>query len=595
MSEKIQTNFYLLKTSIRVRNRTSRKIEEKIVDFEFLTKLMRGNGFKEQKVLPNLSNKYEIKVFFKRNPSSIKWKGYLKSIVEEGQDILKYDKSWVESYVIFIKNLEEKKHYASTGGYSHTIIQEIATNDFGIDILARIVKPEDKALKSSKEKNLTGGVLATVKFFRNDYNLYENENFGNIYNELNAAISKKQLEEIFGFKAEDLKNDILCIAKNSFSLKKTISFPELLKIISKCEELMKKERIAEINNVEKVTKSNTILLESLEEEVEKKLYANYKDDNEYFSIEVSHKEFEKYFSASQTVLSIIINKRKQGFSFEGIARDIQEIIKIIREFKNDLTSEEFQKALDRAYLETYDSDGVTLTRETLYHHFCTEVSLGGRNYFLMEKEWFEIRPSFIEKINVQCSEAINSCVYDGPKLEIWKDYDENEYNASYFGQEATFVFDKFTPQNIEVCDIMKVANNTVYYYHVKKGFNNSMRDLCNQVWIAARRVLEDSKSDLAFHDLLYEIVKNNKGETDYSKMAKAELTKTTKEEFLNLIKGKKIVFVLSVLDTSDNRILKHDLKKFQSNIAKFCLNELSKNMRSLGVDLQIVQLEKATP
>lgn len=258
MAEKIQSNFYMLKNSIRIRNKHSRKIEEKVINFEFLNNLMKYNKYKEQKVRPNLSKDYEIKVYFKRNISPVRWKDFIRRVVEEGQDILKHDNNCVESYVILIRNTKTDIIYATTGGYSHTIIQEVATNDFGIEILARIVKPEDKALKSSKEKNLTGGIQATVKYFRNDYNLYENENFGHIYKELNAAISKKQLAEFFGFTAKDLKNDSLCIAKDSFSLKKSISFPELLSIISKCEAMLKKKRIAEINNVEKVNKSSVM-------------------------------------------------------------------------------------------------------------------------------------------------------------------------------------------------------------------------------------------------------------------------------------------------------------------------------------------------
>jgi uncharacterized protein (TIGR04141 family) len=592
MAEKIQSNFYLIKNSIRIRNKKSRKIEEKQIDFEYLHKLMRSKSYKEQKVLPNLSKKYEIKVYFKRNISPIKWKGFIKTVVEDEQDILKYNDNYVESYIIIIRNIKDDIFYASTGGYSHTIIQEIATNDFGIEILARIVKPEDKALKASKEKNLTGGVQATVKFFRNDYNLYENENFGNIYNELNAAISKQQLVEFFGFTAKDLRNDILCIAKNSFSLKKSISFPELLAIISKCEAMLKKDRISEINNVEKVNKSNSILLESLEEEIEKKMYLNYQDTNAFFSVEISHKEFDKYFSASYSVLNISMKRKKITFDFEGTVRDIQQIINVMRNYKNDLTFDEFQRAIDSAYFETFDSDGVILTRETLYHHFCTEISLDGKSYFLIEKDWFEIRQTFIDKINEQCADSIRTNIYCGPKMERWTGDDENDYNTSYLNKLNTFVFDKFTPQNIEACDLLKIEKDKVYYYHVKKGFNNSMRDLCNQVLIASRRVNEDSKMGYQFHQKLYETVENNNGHTDYSKNAKAALIKTSKGDFINLLKGKKIIFVLAVLDKSDNRSLQNDLKKFKSNIAKFCLNELSKNMRGLGVELQILQLEK---
>lgn len=291
-------------------------------------------------------------------------------------------------------------------------------------------------------------------------------------------------------------------------------------------------------------------------------------------------------------MSITIKRVKLTFDFEEIVRDVQQIIDVIRNYRNNLTLDEFQRAIDSAYFETFDSNGTILTRETLYHHFCTEISLDGKSYFLIEKDWFEIRQTFIDKINEQCSDAIRTHTYNGPKMKKWKGNDENEYNASYLNETGTFVFDKFTPQNIEACDLMKVDNDKIYYYHVKKGFNNSMRDLCNQVMIAARRVNEDTKMGYIFHQHLYETVENNNGISDYFINAKSALAKTAKNDFMELVKGKEIIFVLAVLDTADNRTLLHDLKNFNSNIAKFCLNELVKNMRGLGVKLQILQLEK---
>jgi hypothetical protein len=42
---------------------------------------------------------------------------------------------------------------------------EIATNDFGLEILSRIIKSDEKTLKIFKERNLTGWSSRTIKFF----------------------------------------------------------------------------------------------------------------------------------------------------------------------------------------------------------------------------------------------------------------------------------------------------------------------------------------------------------------------------------------------------------------------------------------------
>ncbi|GEN71561.1 hypothetical protein [Chryseobacterium lathyri] len=120
-----------------------------------------------------------------------------------------------------------------------------------------------------------------------------------------------------------------------------------------------------------------------------------------------------------------------------------------------------------------------------------------------------------------------------------------------------------------------------------------MRDLCNQVYISARKTIEDVKNNYKYLDGLYSLVVNNNGESPYYKKAKTQFGKLTKEMFINSIKNKKIIFVLAVLDTSTSkRSLVNDISKFNSNIAKFTLIDLSKNMRNLGVNFQILQLDK---
>ncbi|WP_369753747.1 DUF6119 family protein [Flavobacterium sp. WC2409] len=591
MSDKIQNNFYLLKESVKVLKKS--KVIEEEINFKFLHTLLKNKGFKEQSILPNLSSKYEIKVYYKKTSNLVKWKGFVSTIVEPNQDIIKNTDSSSESYVIILFNLLTKKYFASTGGYAHVTIQEISTNDFGLEILSRIIKSDDKALRSSKERNLTGGVQGAIKFFRNDYNLFENESFGNIYNELNASISKDQLINFFGFAKNDLKLGSLCIAKNSFSLKKSISFIELLTLIEKCENLITKAPIVEINSIEKISKSNIVLISDLWEDIQKKVFDNYVNSNNFFSIEIANKDFEKYYYANLTVLKFTINRKKQEIKFDNAITNIQTVLDEIRNIDSTLTSANFEKCITNASIETFDENGNFLTSDNLKNHFCTEVSHGNKSYFLIERDWFEIRKTFIDKINEQANHFINSNKYNGPKMDKWITGSENDYNSSYFTKQNSIVFDKFTPENIEACDILRWDANNIYFYHVKKGFDNSMRDLCSQILIAGRKVIEDSKNSYKFLGTLYDTVIKNNGATQYSIEAKNHLSKVKKADFIDLMQNRKIVFVLAVLDTSKSlRNLENEIEKFDSNIAKFSLNELSKSMRNLEIDFKILQLEK---
>lgn len=595
MSDKIQNSFYLLKDSVTFYNVAKKTNVVENVDLKFLQKYLRGKKFKEQAINNGLSSDYEIWVYYKFTDPEIKWKDFMAIIVQSGQPILKHKKSFSESYIILFYSKSGKKFYASTGGYGHVAIQDIATNDLGIEILSRIVTAEDKALRATKERSITGGIQGSIKFFRNDYNLYENETFGSIYNELNAALDKDKLVKFFGFNLADLKTDSLCIAKNSFSLKKSISFKELLKIIKKCEDLLKKPAIVEINTVEKVNKTNTSLIDAIWNETDKLVFENYKDQNKIFSIEIGHKEFERYYFASTSKLTIKLKRTEYTLPIDGVFRDIQPILEYIRSMDSALTKDELNKCLSNAELVSYDTDGAINTSDPLKSHYCTEVVYNHKSYFLIEKDWYEIRQTMIDKINKSCTSFVKGKKYNGPLLKKWTAAykKENDFNSSFLSDNDTLVFDKVLPDNIEPCDIMKWDKNHVYFFHVKKGFDNSMRDLCSQVLVAGRRVLEDTKSKYDFIGKLYDTLANSSGTTKYFVDARAKLANISKKDFIDLFKIREPVFVLAVLDTAKMvRTLENEMDKFDSNIAKFSLNELAKDMRNLDINFQIVQLEK---
>lgn len=590
MSEKIQNSFYLLKDKYKVLKKS--KVTEEEIDFDFLHILFKNKGFKEQRILSDLSLKYEIKVYYKNNKTKVRWKGFMGTIVKEGEPIIKNPYSYSESYIIILHNKSTKRYFASTGGFAHTTIQEIATNDFGLEILSRIITAADKTLRSSKERSLTGGIQGAIKFFRNDYNLYENENFGNIYNELNATINKEQLIKYFGFAKTELKADSLCIAKNSFSLKKSISFTELLTLIEKCEKLYEKPKITEINSVEKISKSNILLIKDLWDDLEKRIFDNYKNTDDFYSVEIANKDFEKYYYANTCSLFITIKRKKHKIVFEEAIRNIQLILDEIRSLETKISFEDFKKCISSGYIQTNDENGDLLTKDTLKNHFCSEVTVNNKSYFLIEKDWYEIGKTFIDNINEQSINFLKTLNYNGPKMDKWAKGSENDYNASYIKKSNSLVFDKFTPQQIEVCDILRWDDSNIYFYHVKKGFDNSMRDLCNQVLIAGKKVKEDSKNKFRFLEELYDRVKKNSGKSDYSKKAKQQFSNISKKDFIEIIKQRNIVFVLAVLDSSKSDRKLTDIKKFDSNIAKFALNELSKSMRNLDIKFEILQLEK---
>jgi hypothetical protein len=167
--------------------------------------------------------------------------------------------------------------------------------------------------------------------------------------------------------------------------------------------------------------------------------------------------------------------------------------------------------------------------------------------------------------------------------------DENEYSAQYMGENNTIVLDRVTADNIELCDILSWDSQSVYLYHIKAEFGNKMRDLSGQISIAAHRLARDSENN--FVREIYGSLKAKKGPDPYFEAVGKQANKISEQQFCELFNGsRKIVFVMSILDIRKDRKLV-EIEKFNSNIAKFSLQELAKRMRIFDdFQLEVAQI-----
>ncbi len=591
MSDKLQLGIYRIKEEINEFKKGEPPLKV-VIGIQYLQKLFKRKGYKEQEIQLNLSSDFNIYLFFKRGSSDIRWKEFMENVAAMHAAILKHKKTNNESYILLCENSTTKRIYATTGGFGHTALQDIVEGDFGLEILSRLVKAEDKTLRSTKEKNLTGGILGEVKFFRNDYNLNENENFGNFYQELHSLLDKSSLIQTFGFSEDDIDSGCLCVAKNSFTIKKSIDFQQLLEIIKNCENLINTVNpIVEINGVKKLTKGHKALIAKLNSELDNSIIESFHNIPTNISIELCHKDFDKYLHADNFVFEFKIKGSTKEYTLEEPLKNIIEVIHYVKNEEPNLTDEKLLKLINTSHIRSKNNSGDIQTVDLLKNHFYTEIAYKGKSYFLSDSEWFEIKTSFTDKLNEQCKDFINEntsnislCPWD------YQNEKENDFNAKHIGKSNFLVFDKFTPENIEVCDILHWDANNVYFIHVKAGFDNSMRDLSHQVYIAARRMKEDIKTGYKFVGKLYDSVINSTGKSNYSVYAKKQLNNLSRNDFIKLFQKRKPVFVLAVKDTANTTRNLNKIEDFNSNIAKFSLQELVKNMRNLAIDFEICEL-----
>lgn len=536
-----------------------------------LTKLLavEGKKYKSQKLVDNTRGVFELFLYYRIHPKpKAPWKDFFSNYVEEGEKIHEDLKNRNESFVFFLYYKEKKKLYVVTGGYGFFVIDKHIESDFGIELLSRMVKNKgDKILQAVKEIGLTSGIAGTSKVFRKEYNFHENRNFGNVYQEILASMDKEILREL-GVPSDEAKK---CLVKNSFKINQSLTFSEMINLVKSLNKLMDKEPKITVNDIKKIDpKRHSEFIQELEKEVLNTLW-NKKLDLEWLrnNIDLKHKNFEKYTLADEYLFA------RESYDSNDFLLD-----EIITKFKEN-SKKDFMNKLKNTTLRTKSRQGIDLTEDTIFNHFIYEFSFEEKSYFLYNGKYYEITNDFINILNESCKNFINEHYDDGLK-KAWGDTTEGVYNLEYKGEDKTIVLDTMTPETIEPCDILKYDDEYVYFYHVKKGFNGSMRDLTSQVLLSARRIQEDKRSEFKYLKSVYNVMEKKKkyqGQVD------------TLDEFINIVK-KKPIFILAVKDNSTkNRDLK-DIEKFSSNIAKFSLNELVGDMRNLGVDFKITQIPK---
>lgn len=574
--------------------------------FEDLKNHILSQGYNQQDIKTETSDGFSLAVFHANKPvKKPKWKDFITELAQDGTDVVKSFYNKVESFVLLLEKQENV--YAVTGGNGYFAVQEHMCSDFGIDIFSRITKKEQKNLTATREKSLTGSVLALSQNFRNRFNLFENDSFGKIYQEVKANLDKDILVNKLGFSDDDIKKAHLCVAKSSFRINKPISLSELLKLIDGCEDILENMPAVVINQVEKLSKKkNQSLIDQLEDELSEQLWQRYLNpDGDTIDFDLCPAEVEEYLTASSYIAKKMCTKNKTRGYYNIFADDyvfdqLQNLDtlfdKIRKQDQPPQNKDELLKLINKTHIFSIDDDENTVTNGSLYSHLLGDVpGADGKRYFYVEKAWYWIKDDFIQNLNEACQHFISKNKYSElDKTWNYPDHDECDYNESYIGQDNTVVLDKVITEGIELCDILKWDDNNVYLIHVKASFGNTMRDLCSQISIAANRIVEDKSAGWSYIEKVYDNTLSKKGSSDnYFNKVGVQTDNLSKEDFCNLFKNKQIKFVLAVLDTSQTERSLENNSQFRSNIAKYSLQELAKKMAGSATELSISQIMRS--
>lgn len=540
---------------------------------------------------------FTLRVYYVKKPSNPKWVEFWKAIIKDDQKMLT-ESGWMPSYIAFIWNAD--RMYAATGGLGNFAIQNFINQNFGADIISRLITDKTGAIKTLQERGIVGSLLGSTKYFRRDSRLVDEDEFGKFYREVRAKLDTTILTEKFGFLESEIKRGSGCIAKSSFQLNKSIDFETLMqKVLPGMDAIMRLRPRFKLNKVQLISKhgeANKQRRADLKSKLWGQLFKRFSQGARYeIDFDLCHREFDKYFSAHTTKL---FHAGKEKYSFDGPLSDVDDLFDVLRSDESFDDADEMDRYMSQCDLKTYDENDNELTRGKFLAHIHGDVREGRKTYFYVDGDWYEIDNDFIGLLNEECQTVIRDNYTEELMTELWRDLgagrQEDDYNAKYIGKENTVVLHKVKPDGIELCDVLKWDETNVYLIHVKEGFNNMMRDLTYQSYLSARRVFEDRKSDLSFLGSIYDQMASAAGSgSDYMSRVGNQANAITREAFVNLFKEKKPVSVIAIVDTSERgRDIRGELSEFNSNIAKFTTIDLYKKLRSQDFGFRAAQIQK---
>lgn len=497
------------------------------------------------------------------------------------------------SFVLFAHDKENI--FSLIGGRGNFAVKRYVDVNFGLDITTRVIRPVLDTVHFAELRGITGNIAGRSEAYREDQKIIDIDSFGKIFKQILFEIDESVLADKFNIDlSRTRRKTIFAEAATAFTLKIGVDFDgfcqlihDFLKVLG-MPETISLSTFAPIVDAEQVEKSINI---QLFKTIQQRLQTDEVRKGELFFFDYDFCHPDKMLDFYECDFYQVFGKRDRDPLWE--TENKNEIIEYVLDYaKENVEVNSLREVM--SFLGGIQVRGIknnsSLTVAPLMSHISCEIYYRGRNVYKIDDQWFSVRGDFVSQLDQQCRNVFvnHKCLDILP--EIWmnpdiKDYSEDWYNKRYLDYDRFIVLDKILGQNIELCDLLFATDDTLYLIHVKKGFNGMMRDLTNQVRIAARRLWIDIKTeDKSFLNEIYnKLVNHNNFKYCWQ---------PTAEEFVRLFVLSKVVFVIAFCSTNKTgRRVFQEVETFQSNIAKYSLTETVREMKDQEYGIEILEIE----
>lgn len=511
------------------------------------------------------------------------WKEFLPTVITPGQEF----KMKTLTYTLFASI--GNKIYAIIGGGGAMVIKKFQNHNFGIELFEHLTDLNEDII-SVTTRGISGNLTLNSSTFRDGQKLLDTLNFTNIPTSIVLLLKEELKNSAFDFIDFGSKRVNLEIGAY-FHIKHKINFEELHQLFIRLNEIPENSEpksltsFIQIKDPKKIKEFRDILFYEIREDAANRFGPNRGTHPKRLDIDFIHpSKIQEFYQADY--FEIKAKNAKKGLTINDRAELYLRGLKFLYDETSHMDQFEFNQYLGG--LRTYTWKGKQRIKGMFWQYLTCEISYQGKPVFHIDGNWYQVMDDFENSITQRASQTIdNNYIEDDILFEPWGEESEGEYNRKYEGLAGYTIFDKALGQKIELCDIMYETENAIYLIHVKAGFDAKMRDLGNQVVIAANRFMNERNSgETDFIEAVIDSYNNRKENQGFQ---------INKEEYLKRFrtKNKNIIFVLAYKPEGKrvNRI-KGNLEKVNSNIAKFSLIQCVREMNTLSYPVRILEINR---
>ncbi|MBF00816.1 DUF6119 family protein [Flavobacterium coralii] len=546
-----------------------------------------GNSFEEIDLSDNSNvGGWSARLFsFTTDNKPPYWHNFLTSIVAEEAD-LESIKIQYSSFVLFVFD-NECIYVISKGYYGHFLLQEYIDSFFGMEVLARLVKKSTTEIRQIEQLGLFGIELGSQRFFRENYSLASEDDFGKIYKTMLASIDKEDFEKLGIVQKRETTKKLSINGSSSLEVSSNFSYNELVTRIIKIKELLNSEEVVELNQFYRLplselrplkTALNDALLEHAFEQYIKKENIDFFSPNIFDYLKSVETQFYNEKNAAALVIEFSSSSDFQSIILQLNQEQIIDVSNV-ETFKSSLKESKGEFRLT--------NDGVFSFPSSLDNWVCGEVEYLGKKYFKMDNSWYAYRESldsysnsFFQNFDFEASNVPEN-------LKPWLAGYEGPYNESYRNIDNFIVGDRAYLNHIEMADIIKVTDERIFMYHVKKGLGQDTRILINQINNAARSLTfyKDEENSIGLKSYYQNISNKHYGGGAITFLQNGTPNDMSEAEFVNLFKSNRKFSFVFVYGSNSLLSIKDEIISTESRIAKLSLIYLVRDMKSTDFQL----------